>query len=64
MEYNNHLILRRAKVTEKATLKVTIIDNFSENFEKPPKLKRLVMKIKLKKVVLPWIKLLTLTIFW
>ena len=39
---NNHLILRRAKVAEKAKLKITLIYNFSENFEKPPKLKRLV----------------------
>ena len=40
MEYNNHLILRRTKVAEKATLKITIIEKFSEI--KPPKLKRLV----------------------
>ena len=40
MEHNNHLILRRTKVAEKATLKITIIEKFSEI--KPPKLKRLV----------------------
>ena len=36
------LISPRAKVAEKARWKITIIENFSENFEKPPKLKRLV----------------------
>ena len=34
------LISPRAKVAEKARWKITIIENFSENFEKPPKLKR------------------------
>ena len=36
----NNLRLRWAKVAEKANLKITIIDHFSENVEKPPKLKR------------------------
>ena len=37
-----HLILKSAKVVKKAKLKITLIEYFFENFEKPPKLKRLV----------------------
>ena len=36
------LISPRAKVAEKARWKINIIENFSENFEKPTKLNRLV----------------------
>ena len=38
MEYNKHSFnFTKGKVAEKAKLKITIIENFSENFEKPPK---------------------------
>ena len=45
-------------------MKITINENFCENFEKPPKLKRLVYQIKLKIAGLSWTKVLPLTIFW
>ena len=44
MEYNKQTIIlfyKELKQMKKINLKITIIENFSEHFEKPPKLKRL-----------------------